>query len=103
MPGFQNQLRKSDLVARYGGDEFIVLLPETPSSGASSVANKIRQGIESTPLFVNNKSVSITASIGIACYPEHGHEFEAIKEKADQAMYVSKKNGKNRVTAYSGD
>ena len=99
----QNRLRKSDLVARYGGDEFIVLLPETPCSGASSLANDIRQSIESTPLFIHNKNVSITASIGIACYPEHGHGFEAIREKADHAMYVSKKNGKNRVTAYSGD
>ena len=99
----QNRLRKSDVVARYGGDEFIVLLPETPFSDASSVATQIRRSIESTPLVIENKNVSITASIGIACFPEHGHGLEVIKEKADHAMYVSKKNGKNRVTAYGRD
>ncbi|MBI4206849.1 MAG: GGDEF domain-containing protein [Betaproteobacteria bacterium] len=98
----QTQLRESDLVARYGGDEFIVLLPETPCSGAVSVANKILNSIQSTPLPIRDQSVHVTASIGVAGHPEHGNSLEDIKEKADKAMYASKAAGKNRVTVYTG-
>lgn len=96
----QNQIRDSDLVARFGGDEFVVLLPETPCSGAVAVANKILKSIQFSPLSVRDRSVSITASIGVACYPQHGGSIESIKEKADKAMYESKAAGKNRVTVY---
>lgn len=99
----QTQLRESDLVARYGGDEFIVLLPETPCSGAANVANKILKSIQSSPLSIGGGAVPVTASIGVACHPDHGNSIEAIKEKADKAMYASKAAGKNRVTVYSGD
>ncbi len=97
----QDQLRESDIVARYGGDEFIVLLPETPCSHAASVATRIRQSIENTPVVAGNRKVRITASIGIACYPDHGDNLKAIMEKTDQAMYSSKAGGRNRVTIYS--
>ncbi|HSN39905.1 MAG TPA: GGDEF domain-containing protein, partial [Burkholderiales bacterium] len=97
----QNQLRESDIVARYGGDEFIVLLPETPCSHAASVATRIRQSIENTPVVARNRKVRITASIGVACYPDHGDNLKAIMEKTDQAMYLSKAGGRNRVTIYS--
>ena len=96
----QNQIRDSDLVARFGGDEFVVLLPETPCSGAVAVANKILNSIQFSPLSVRDRSVFITASIGVACYPLHGSSIESIKEKADKAMYESKAAGKNRVTVY---
>lgn len=99
----QSQLRESDLVARYGGDEFIVVLPETPCSGAVSVADKILRSIQSTPLSIRDKTVHVTASIGVACRPDHGNSLETIKEKADKAMYASKAAGKNRVTVYGGD
>lgn len=99
----QNQLREADIVARYGGDEFVALLPETLCSGAADVADRIRKSIESTVLSTGDKNVNITVSIGIACYPEHGNNLGTIIKKADHAMYASKKNGKNRVTAYSGD
>jgi len=96
----QDELRQSDLVARFGGDEFVVLLPETPCAGAVQVAEKILKAIQTTPLPVRGQNVPISASIGVACYPEHGGSVEAIKEKADKAMYVSKASGKNRVTLY---
>jgi diguanylate cyclase (GGDEF)-like protein len=99
----QSQLRESDLVARFGGDEFVVLLPETPCSGALAVANKILGTIQKSPLSVRDLTVTVTASIGVACYPEHGSSIEAIKEKADKAMYASKSAGKNRVTLFSVD
>lgn len=99
----QSQLRESDLIARFGGDEFVVLLPETPCDGAVAVANKILKTIQTSPLSVRERNVAVTASIGVACHPEHGSSIEAIKEKADKAMYASKSAGKNRVTVYSVD
>ncbi|MEK6591934.1 MAG: GGDEF domain-containing protein [Pseudomonadota bacterium] len=97
----QNQLRETDILARYGGDEFVVLLPETPCSSAAGVAARIRQNIEDTPLSVRNKKIRMTVSIGIASYPEHGDNLKAILEKTDQAMYESKTLGRNRVTMYN--
>jgi diguanylate cyclase (GGDEF)-like protein len=97
----QGQLRQTDLIARYGGDEFVVLLPETPCSSAVGVADRIRRGMEASPLAVRGKTVDATLSIGVACYPDHGAELESILDKADQAMYASKSGGKNRTTVFS--
>jgi diguanylate cyclase (GGDEF)-like protein len=97
----RGQLRQTDLIARYGGDEFVVLLPETPCSAAAGVAERIRKSIESTPLDARNKTTTVTVSVGIACYPENGMDFETILEKSDQAMYASKSAGKNRITLFS--
>jgi len=103
----QQELRKSpvrqpDIIGRYGGDEFLVLLPETPSSGAVGVAERIRKSIESyPPIMSHGLSVAATVSIGIAGYPEHGTNLEAIMDKADRAMYKSKSSGKNRITHFS--
>ena len=103
----QQELRKSpvrqlDVIARYGGDEFLLLLPETPSSGAVGVAERIRKAIESShPITSHGNAVAPTVSIGIAGYPEHGTDLESIMNKADQAMYASKAGGKNRVTLAS--
>ena len=94
----QGQLRQTDIIARYGGDEFVALLPETPSSGAAGVAERIRKNVEMTPLETREQKVPTTVSIGVACYPNHGVDFETVLEKADQAMYASKAGGKNRVT-----
>ena len=96
----QGQLRDSDYVARYGGDEFVVLLPETPCIGASGVAARIRQQIETAALSTRTEPVRTTISIGIACYPDHGSNLDIILEKADLAMYASKAEGKNRATVY---
>ncbi|MFN7086751.1 MAG: GGDEF domain-containing protein [Burkholderiales bacterium] len=98
----QSQLRETDLLARYGGDEFVVLLPETGCEGAIEVANRIRQRIESTPIPTRSDKVKMTVSVGIACYPEHGGSIDAIMEKADQAMYHSKSGGRNRITVFNG-
>lgn len=99
----QSQLREADIVGRYGGDEFLVLLPETQGSGAAGVAARVRQSIEATPLSIREKTVRITVSIGVASYPEHGSDLETIMKKADQAMYASKNKGKNQVTVYGSD
>jgi diguanylate cyclase (GGDEF)-like protein len=102
----QKELRKSpgrkpDIIARHGGDEFLLLLPETPASGAVGVAERIRRSIQSTPVTARGQSVEPTVSIGIACYPTHGSDMETLLRKADQAMYASKSAGKNRITLFS--
>ncbi len=97
----QGQLRQTDLIARYGGDEFVVLLPETACSGAVGVADRIRRSMETSLLPTRDGTVTATVSIGIAGYPNHGADFESVLEKADQAMYASKTGGKNRTTMFS--
>lgn len=97
----QGQLRQTDLIARYGGDEFVVLLPETPVSGAVGVADRIRRSMETSPLPTRDGVMTATISIGIAGYPNHGPDFDSVLEKADQAMYASKTGGKNRTTMFS--
>jgi diguanylate cyclase (GGDEF)-like protein len=97
----QAQLRETDIVARYGGDEFVLLLPETTPAGAEKLANRIRQRIEAAVLATRDKPVSSTVSIGLAAYPEHASDLETVMERADQALYASKTSGKNRVTVAS--
>ena len=97
----RNPMRPPDIIARYGGDEFLVLLPETPGSSAAGVAERIRKAMEATPISARGQTVTATVSIGVACYPDHGSDLESVLEKADQAMYASKSAGKNRVTMFS--
>jgi diguanylate cyclase (GGDEF)-like protein len=97
----QSQLRQTDIVARYGGDEFVVLLPETPCGGGAGVAERIRTSVEAAPLNTREKTVITTVSVGVACYPNHGADLDTVLERADQAMYNSKANGKNRTTIFA--
>jgi diguanylate cyclase (GGDEF)-like protein len=94
----QGQLRDTDLLARYGGDEFIVLLPQTTAEGAETVATRVRQLVEAAVLTTDERPVNATVSIGVASYPEHGRDLPSVMERADQALYASKAGGRNRVT-----
>src|SRR5678816_2397027 len=96
----QAELRFTDIAARYGGDEFIVLLPETPAKGAMEVAERIRTRIASMPLPVNGSAVSASVSIGIACYPEDGGTLDALAAHADGALYSAKQDGRNRSVKF---
>jgi diguanylate cyclase (GGDEF)-like protein len=86
----QDELRQTDVVARYGGDEFVALLPETPRSGALDVASRIRLAVAGTPLNLGDRSVITSVSIGVATYPEDGRSLDTLLVHADRAMYVEK-------------
>jgi len=92
--------RKRDIVCRYGGEEFVILQPETGSSGALSLMARIQQNVKNTPLFTEK---SITFSAGVACYPEQltDENPNTIVLAADQALYHAKNNGKDRTCVYN--
>jgi diguanylate cyclase (GGDEF)-like protein len=91
-------VREIDVVARFGGDEFTVILPQTGPEGAAIIAERIRQRIEETPfLAAHGLEVRITASLGIASFPDHGQSKDDLLARADHAMYVVKGRGKNGV------
>ncbi|HZQ73637.1 MAG TPA: diguanylate cyclase [Burkholderiales bacterium] len=93
------ELRYTDVCARYGGDEFIVLLPETPLKGAMEVAERIRSAIASTPLEAHDAALVSSVSIGVASFPEHGRTLDALAGRADRALYQAKQT-RNRVEHY---
>jgi len=91
-PRVQAVLRESDTVARFGGDEFAVLLPNTGAEGAMQTAQKILKALE--PHFIiDNLPIQVEASIGIALFPEHGIHSESLIQRADVAMYAAKRTG----------
>lgn len=90
-------LRGSDLRCRYGGDEFMVLLPETPLAGAAQVAENIRQAISSLDLSTGRPGERLTCSIGVAAARGGDLEPEYLIARADSALYQAKRGGRNRV------
>jgi diguanylate cyclase (GGDEF)-like protein len=93
----QTQLRHTDILARQGGDEFLVLLPETPAGGAHDAAEKVRTAVESVALALDGKLVRTTVSIGAASYPADGSTLDLLLAQADRNMYQAKLGGRNRV------
>jgi diguanylate cyclase (GGDEF)-like protein len=97
-------IRTSDFVGRNGGEEFIVLLPDTDTDAALAVAEKIRAAIADLSVFGVDRA--ITASLGIATIPRHAGDGDQLVRSADRALYLAKTNGRNRVetaTASSRD
>jgi len=90
-------LRKSDLFGRYGGEEFVILLPNSDSKSAQTVAENIRQHIEQTPFQSDTKKIYITISIGYSSLKDEDTTISDIITRADQALYKAKRNGRNRV------
>jgi diguanylate cyclase (GGDEF)-like protein len=96
----RENLRSMDVAVRYGGEEFVVVLPETDNVGALAVAERIRAGVESMRLEGPNSEVEIeTISVGVSTFPDHASSAMALLEAADAAMYRAKRAGKNRVVS----
>jgi diguanylate cyclase (GGDEF)-like protein len=100
-PRLQRVLRKSDLIAHLGGDEFAVLIPDTDGRGASLVAQKILDVLEES-FVLEDVTVTVGAGIGIAVYPGHGDDADLLMQRADVAMYVAKDAG-NEYFVYASD
>jgi diguanylate cyclase (GGDEF)-like protein len=96
------QLRSTDIAARYGGDEFVVMLPDTPARGAFEVAERIRNAVETTPFPSGTETVHCSVSIGAASYPQDGRTLDALLGRADRALYQAKEAGRNRVAQFRG-
>jgi diguanylate cyclase (GGDEF)-like protein/putative nucleotidyltransferase with HDIG domain len=91
----ETNCRRSDVVARYGGDEFVILMPETSMEQARQLASKLRGWVSADPLL---REKNISASFGIACYPLHGSSPQELIQVADASMYLSKHQGGNAVS-----
>ena len=95
--------RASDIVARYGGEEFALILPDTPKEGGKIKAERIRKSVEALefPNMDKQPTGRVTISIGVSTFPDDTTDAQTLIDRADQAMYFAKKNGRNRVTVFS--
>jgi diguanylate cyclase (GGDEF)-like protein len=97
----QAQLRDIDVVARFGGEEFFVIMPETEKKNAYKAMERVRSSIASTRLpGANGSDIGVSVSVGVAEFPYDGIDAEALIKAADMAMYQSKADGRDRVTVY---
>ena len=99
----QKTLRQTDLIGRYGGEEFVGLLPSTSIEAAQIIAKRLLKAIENRMIKVNETEVSVTVSIGICHIADANGSLDMLLTQADQAMYYAKATGKNRVSQWTPD
>jgi diguanylate cyclase (GGDEF)-like protein len=96
--------RASDVASRYGGEEFLVLLPECPFEAAQRKAEQLREEVARLELRYDDRPLGhVTVSLGVAAFPDHAKESAELLRCADEALYLAKRTGRNRVVAYSAD
>ena len=96
----QRNVRSTDVAARYGGDEFVILLSDTEPEGAQVVAEKLRNDISSLAVGSLDRPARTSASIGVVTYPQDGASIETLIADVDKAMYEAKRRGKNQIVGY---
>ena len=105
----KKELREEDIASRYGGEEFIFLLPHTNIEEARIVAERLRKAIEKKKINIedynieNTKEISVTISIGVSEFNKADKMPEILYKKADEALYQAKDGGRNRVVVYKED
>ena len=92
----QTNLRDTDFIARFGGEEFVILMPETQMDAATKVAEKLRTTIMECPFHSSNRKVPVTMSFGV-CEFKKGDTIDSVFDKADKALYQAKESGRNKV------
>ncbi|MFA4842559.1 MAG: GGDEF domain-containing protein [Candidatus Omnitrophota bacterium] len=95
--------RQVDLVGRYGGEEFLIILTETGREGVGVAAERIRQAVEKRIIRAYDEDLRVALSIGVAVFPDDAAEAQGLIDKADQALYRAKETGRNRVCIYGVD
>lgn len=100
---FRRHLRPADIAARYGGDEFTIILPDTGAETAGELMERIRAEVERLDLLEEMRGTirRVTTSQGIACFPDHGSDQKTLREAADAALYAAKEAGRNRIAVAS--
>jgi diguanylate cyclase (GGDEF)-like protein len=94
-------VRTADIVCRYGGDEFVIVMPGVTESTVRKCAEDIRSRFEMQSVIFENQKIQSTVSLGVAIYPLHGSNVDEVFINADRAMYQAKQRGRNRVAIYS--
>jgi len=95
-------VRSADIVCRYGGEEFVIVMPGASESTVSRCAEEIRANFEGLFVVFEDQKIQATISLGAAIYPLHGANVDEVFVNADRAMYEAKHGGRNRVVIYSG-
>jgi two-component system cell cycle response regulator len=101
----RSHVRPYDVAARFGGEEFAIVLPETTCREAREIAERIREAVATTPIWAESARnyVNATLSMGVACFPAHGQDPDGLLHNADLASYRAKLQGRNRVLRASRD
>jgi diguanylate cyclase (GGDEF)-like protein len=95
---FQSRLRAEDIACRYGGEEFVLILPEASMEVAQERAELFRQTARESQIQFGGKALErVTLSIGLSCHPQHGTTSEALLRAADAALYRAKEGGRDRI------
>jgi diguanylate cyclase (GGDEF)-like protein len=96
----QNIVRGNDFACRYGGDEFVIILPNMPQKVAYERAEQIRKNVEELAVDYKSIKLKVSSSMGIAVFPQHGTTADLLMRSADKALYASKLAGRNKVTVF---
>jgi two-component system cell cycle response regulator len=97
----KKQMRTTDVVARFGGEEFVVLCEQTDEQGAVQLAERIREELGRTVFHSPIGPLSVTCSLGVATFPEAGGKWDDLFKAADEALYASKRSGRNKVSVWA--
>ena len=100
----QRSIRQGDIACRYGGDEFLIIMPGIHEEDAEQRAETLRHEVKNIPINSSKEKAFVTVSIGIAVYPKHGNDLDHIVKASDDALYEAKHAGRNRVSVWkNGD
>jgi two-component system, cell cycle response regulator len=103
--GFADVLRRAkretDTVGRFGGEEFVVVCEQTDPEGAELLARRVRQELAATTFVTKDGPLRVTCSVGVATYPQAGGDWDELFKSTDEALYASKRAGRDRVTLWS--